>query len=216
MQLIMLGAPGTGKGTQGKLLSAQYGIPNISTGDILRAAVAGRTELGLQAQSYMDRGELVPDGLMIELIKERLQQPDCQRGFILDGFPRTIDQAVALDDYLQQHGHAIDRVLELELEVEKIVSRLTNRRVCSQCGQDYNLLTNPPPADHRCTRCGGTIVQRSDDTPETVRHRLRVYEEKTRPLKAFYQQQGKLSIINVDGTVEQIQEKLTAIIEDDR
>lgn len=216
MQLIMLGAPGTGKGTQGKLLSAQYGIPNISTGDILRAAVAGRTELGLQAQSYMDRGELVPDRLMIELIKERLQQPDCQRGFILDGFPRTIDQAMALDDYLRQQGQAIDRVLELELDIEKTVIRLTNRRVCSQCGQDYNLLTNPPPADYRCTRCGGAVIQRSDDTPETVRNRLQVYEDKTRPLKAFYQQQGKLSPINVDGTVEQIQEKLKAIIEDDR
>lgn len=216
MQLIMLGAPGTGKGTQGKLLSEKYGIPNISTGDILRAAVAQRTELGLRAQSYMDRGELVPDSVMIELIKERLQQADCQRGFILDGFPRTIEQAAALEEYLRQQGKAIDRVLDLELEAEKIVVRLTNRRVCSQCGKDYNLLTSPPPADNRCARCGGTVIQRSDDTPETVRNRLKVYEEKTRPLKAYFQQQGKLSIIKSEGSVEQIQDKLRVIIEEDR
>jgi len=205
MKLIMLGAPGVGKGTQGKLLSAHYNIPNISTGDILRTAVEQGTELGTKAKNYMNKGELVPDDVMIGLIKQRLQEDDCETGFILDGFPRTVDQAIALDEYLENVNKPIDYIIALELAENKIVKRLTSRRVCRNCGKDYNIITNPPPAENKCIVCGDEIIQRSDDTEETVLTRLKVYDEKTKPLKTYFQEKGKLKIFQADGSIEDIQ-----------
>ena len=208
MILIMLGAPGTGKGTQGKLLSAYYHIPNISSGDILRTAIEQKTELGMKAQKYLDEGGLVPDEIMIGIIRERLKADDCKSGFILDGFPRTIKQAEALEKYFEEAGLNLDYVIGLELPDEKIVERLTRRRVCRICGKDYNIITNPPPEDNKCEKCGGEIIQRSDDTAEIVRNRLKVYKEKTQPLKEHFNLQGKLKIFSADGSIEEIQEKI--------
>jgi adenylate kinase len=213
MQLIMLGAPGVGKGTQGKMLSDYYKIPNISTGDILRIAIEQGTELGTRAKIYMDKGELVPDDVMIDLIKQRLQQHDCENGFILDGFPRTVQQAVALDDYLKKITKEIDFVITLELAEAKIVERLTSRRVCRSCGKDYNIITNPPPADHRCAECGGEIIPRSDDKEETVLNRLTVYQEKTKPLKAYFQEKGKVRIFQAEGSIADIQNNIRSFLD---
>ena len=213
MQLIMLGAPGVGKGTQGKLLSAHYGIPNISTGDILRQAIKQGSGLGVRAKSYMDRGELVPDDVMIDLIKQRLLEKDCNKGFILDGFPRTVQQAAALDDYLKNISKAIEYVIALDLAENKIVERLTSRRLCRSCGRDYNVITNPPPADQKCVECGGEIIQRSDDTEETVLNRLQVYQEKTKPLKAYFQKEGKLKIFQADGSIAAIQNDIRMFLD---
>jgi adenylate kinase len=213
MQLIMLGAPGVGKGTQGKMLSDYYKIPNISTGNILRIAIEQGTELGIKAKIYMDKGELVPDDVMIDLIKQRLQQHDCENGFILDGFPRTVQQAVALDDYLKKITKEIDFVITLELAEAKIVERLTSRRVCRSCGKDYNIITNPPPSDHQCVECGGEIIQRSDDKEETVLNRLTVYQEKTKPLKAYFQEKGKVSIFQAEGSIADIQNNIRSFLD---
>jgi len=213
MQLVMLGAPGVGKGTQGKLLSSHYQIPNISTGDMLREAVAQATPVGLIAKSYMDQGQLVPDDVMIELIKARLKSPDCERGFILDGYPRTVQQAESLDEYLAQIDKPIDAVIELELAEEEIIKRLTSRRICQGCGRDFNLLTNPPPSDNRCPSCGAAIIQRSDDTPETVKTRLAVYQQKTKPLKLYYQKSGRLMICAANGSIEDIHHRIRSLLD---
>ncbi len=208
MRLIMLGAPGSGKGTQGGMLSDNFGIPNISTGDILRQNLKNETDLGKQAKTYMDKGDLVPDELMIEIVKQRLQVNDCAKGFILDGFPRTVPQAEALDVVLKQQDRTIQHVISLEVEEEPIVARITSRRVCKNCGKDYNMITNSPPADNICTACGGEIWQRLDDTEETVRNRLKVYAEKTQPLKDYYEQQGLLKSFVGEGTIDNIQQRI--------
>ena len=213
MRLIMLGAPGVGKGTQAKLLQDQFGIPQISTGDILRAAVRDGTELGKVAKSYMDRGELVPDDVIIGIIRERISQPDCEKGFILDGFPRTIPQAEALDQMLAEMNLNLDGVLEIYVDPEKIVQRLTNRRVCSECGAVFNLLTNPPPEDGKCPNCGGEIIQRDDDKEETVRNRLAVYEKQTAPLKEFYKGKGLLKTIDGDDAIENVYKRILKTLE---
>ncbi len=213
MQLVMLGAPGVGKGTQGKLLSSYYQIPNISTGDMLRDAVSRGTALGLTAKGYMDQGQLVPDDVMIGLIKERLQDPDCGHGFILDGYPRTEHQAESLDQYLAQINKPIDAVIELELAEEEIIRRLSSRRICQGCGRDFNLISNPPPADNKCPTCGGAIVQRADDTPETVRTRLAVYQQKTKPLKTYYEKTGRLTVFPANGSVEEIHNRIRSFLD---
>lgn len=217
MQLIFLGYPGSGKGTQASLLSDKYKIPRISTGDILREAVAKATELGRRAKSYMDGGELVPDEVIIGLVVERLGAADTADGYILDGFPRTLPQARELDFLLMQHfDHQLNGVISLEIEKRKVIDRLTSRRVCKQCTRVYNLDADPPPADLRCETCGGEIVQRSDDTPETVLHRMEIYEGATRPLKAYYGAQGKL--IQIDGSLsiekvnQEVESKLAMIV----
>ena len=194
MKIILLGAPGAGKGTQAEIISQKLGIPTISTGNILRAAVKAGTPVGLQAKSYMDAGKLVPDEVIIGIIQERLAQDDCAGGFILDGVPRTIAQAEALE----RHGINFDAVLSLEISDEVIAARLTGRRTCHACGATYHVVTAPPQKEDICDKCGGVLEQRKDDLPETVKHRLEVYHSETEPLKGYYEAQGKLK--SIDGT----------------
>lgn len=191
MNLILLGAPGAGKGTQAEVICAHFGIPAISTGNIIREALKSGTEMGKRAKSFVDAGKLVPDEVVIGIVRERLVRDDCRNGFVLDGFPRTIPQAEALD----QMGVRIDRVIDLEVPDEKIVQRMSGRRVCESCGASYHLLYNKPKVDGVCGKCGGTLVQRRDDHPDTVGERLRVYHEQTEPLKEYYSGQGKLCVV---------------------
>ena len=188
MKLILLGAPGAGKGTQAEILSAKLGIPTISTGNMLRAAIQEGTPVGLEAKSYMDAGKLVPDDVIIRVVKERIGQPDCQNGFILDGVPRTIAQAEAME----KAGITFDAVISIEISDETIMERMSGRRVCESCGASYHLVAVPPKQEGICDKCGGKLVQRKDDAPETVKARLEVYHKETEPLKAFYAQRGLL------------------------
>ena len=190
MKLILLGAPGAGKGTQAEVICEHLGIPAISTGNIIREALKNGTELGLKAKSFMDSGALVPDEVVIEIIKERLAKDDCQNGFILDGFPRTVPQAEALD----KMGITIDKVIDIEVADEKIEERLSGRRVCEVCGNSYHTLYKPSPNGDKC-KCGGALIIRKDDKPETIRERLSVYHDQTEPLKDYYAKTGKLRIV---------------------
>ncbi len=191
MKLILLGAPGAGKGTQAEKIVEKYNIPAVSTGNIIRAALKEGTEMGLKAKAYMEAGQLVPDDVVIGIIKDRLKEKDCENGFILDGFPRTIPQAKALEDM----GIAIDKALDIEVPDEKITARLSGRRVCSKCANSYHLLYKKPKVDGICDACGGELVQRKDDAPETVMARLAEYHEMTEPLKEFYANLGKLVVV---------------------
>lgn len=191
MNLILLGAPGAGKGTQAEVIAEHLNIPTISTGNIIREALKSGTEMGRKAKEYMDAGKLVPDDIVIGIIQERLAQPDCAGGFILDGFPRTIPQAEALD----RMGIVIDRVIDIEVADETIARRVSGRRVCPACGASYHVDYKRPAVENVCDRCGDTLVQRKDDHPDTVRERLRVYHEQTEPLKGYYAQSGKLYIV---------------------
>ncbi len=188
MNLILVGPPGAGKGTQGEILSKKLGIDTISTGAMLRAAIKNGTEVGKMAKSYIDEGKLVPDEVMIRLVKERLSEPDCANGFILDGFPRTTAQAEALTE----SGVKIDKVLSIELADEIIVERLSSRRECSKCAAPYHLIFNKPKVDGVCDKCGGELIQRADDNPETIKNRLNVYHEQTEPIKEYYDKLGLL------------------------
>lgn len=191
MKLIFLGAPGAGKGTQAEYVCEKLGIPAISTGNILRAALKSGTEMGMKAKTYMDKGDLVPDDILIGIIKDRIAQPDCANGFILDGFPRTIPQAEALDNM----GVSIDIVIDIEVADDEIVKRMSGRRVCENCGASYHMVYKKPAKADVCDKCGGTLLQRKDDHPDTVVDRLRVYHEQTEPLKEFYEKLGKLRIV---------------------
>ncbi len=214
MNIILLGAPGSGKGTQAKQLSQKYEYPQISTGDILRKAVADNTDLGKEAQKYMQAGELVPDGVILGVIEDRLKEDDCQAGAIFDGFPRTLQQADGLESLLKRLNSRLDLCISLEVPDDHIVARLTARRICSGCGQDYNLNSNPPPDDGRCTKCGGQIIQRADDREDTIRNRLAVYRRQTRPLQDYYSGRGLLHIVDGDGSPRDIFTKLCRIIDD--
>ena len=198
MKLILLGAPGAGKGTQAEIISEKYNIPTISTGNIIRAALKNGTEMGLKAKSYIDAGELVPDNVVIGIIKERLSEADCKEGYILDGFPRTIPQAVALDDM----GFVIDAALSIKVDDSEIVKRMSGRRVCEKCGASYHTEYKKPEVEGVCNLCGGNLVIRKDDEPETVKNRLNVYHEQTEPLKDFYKGCGKLIIVEGQDKVE--------------
>ena len=198
MKLILLGAPGAGKGTQAEILSATLGIPTISTGNILRAAIKDGTPIGLEAKSYMDAGKLVPDSVIIGIVAQRLEQPDCANGFILDGVPRTIGQAEALD----KAGVAFDHVISIEISDGEIVDRMAGRRVCSSCGAPYHVKAKPPKQEGVCDSCGGPLVQRDDDKAETVLHRLEVYHAETEPLKGYYEGKGVLSPVANQATIE--------------
>ncbi len=198
MKLILLGAPGAGKGTQAEIISEKYNIPTISTGNIIRAALKNGTEMGLKAKSYIDAGNLVPDDVVIGIIKERLAEDDCKNGFILDGFPRTIPQAEALE----KMGCDIDAALSIEVADEEIVKRMSGRRVCGQCGASYHTEFKKPEKEGVCNLCNGELVIRKDDEPETVMNRLSVYHEQTEPLKDFYKSKGKLLTVEGQDKVE--------------
>ncbi len=208
MKLILLGAPGAGKGTQAEILSAKLNIPTISTGNILRAAIKDGTPTGLEAKRYMDEGKLVPDSVIIGIVADRLQQPDCAKGFILDGVPRTIGQAEALDEA----GVTFDKVLSIEISDGEIEERMSGRRVCQSCGAPYHVKAKPPKQEGVCDACGGALTQREDDKAETVRKRLEVYHAETEPLKGFYEGKGILvSVANqdtIEGTTRVIMEAL--------
>ena len=198
MKLIMLGAPGAGKGTQAKRIAAKYGIPHISTGDIFRANIKNGTELGKKAQTYMDQGLLVPDELVCDLVVDRIQQSDCEKGYVLDGFPRTIPQAAALTAALEKLGTGIDYAINVEVPDANILNRMGGRRACLGCGATYHVEFNPPKQEGVCDTCGAELVLRDDDKPETVQKRLDVYHEQTQPLIDYYTKAGKLA--EVDGT----------------
>lgn len=195
MKIVLLGPPGAGKGTQAKQISSKYGIPHISTGDIFRKNISEKTELGVKAKGYMDKGLLVPDELTIEIVKDRLTESDCKSGFLLDGFPRTVKQAQALDGFLDGK---IDTALLIDVPKENIVGRMTGRRVCPNCGASYHIKFNPPKVDGKCDTCGTALVQRKDDSEETVNERLDVYYKQTEPLVQYYKSANVLRA--VDGT----------------
>lgn len=213
MKLILLGAPGAGKGTVAKLLTAIDGSVQISTGDILRAAVKDGTDLGKQAEAFMKAGDLVPDDLIMGIMGERLLEDDCKKGFLLDGFPRTIPQAEQLKEMLVKLGITLDMAVEIDVPRETILDRLTTRRTCTDCGAIYNVKSNPPKEEGKCDKCGGPVVQRDDETEEAISNRLDVYTEKTAPLVNFYKGEGMLLSVNAtssEAVIEAIQGKLAS------
>jgi adenylate kinase len=212
MNIILLGPPGAGKGTQAKKMIDRYGIPQISTGDMLRAAVKAGTPLGMEAKSYMDAGGLVPDSVVIGLVKERIQEPDCEKGFMLDGFPRNVAQAEELDKMLNDMGIQIDHVMCIEVPNEELIKRLTGRRTCKECGAGYHVMFDPPKKEGVCDKCGGELYQRDDDNETTVKSRLDVYDAQTKPLIDYYDNQGKLRRIDGVGTIDEIFNRIVAVL----
>lgn len=208
MNLIMLGPPGAGKGTQAAMLAERLGIPHVASGDLFREALKAETELGLTAKSYTDRGELVPDEVTIAMIRERLLKPDCDDGIILDGFPRTIEQAKALKELLVEQGKTIDAALFIDASEDELVRRLSSRWTCRNCQAIYNLISNPPREKGKCDICGGELYQRADDVPETVRNRIRVYWDQTSPLIDYYRDEGLLITIESEGGIDHVQAKI--------
>jgi adenylate kinase len=208
MRLVLLGPPGAGKGTQAQYLVERLNIPKISTGDMLRDAAEQRTPVGLEAKKYTDQGRLVPDEIVLELVKERLKEPDAQAGYLLDGFPRTVPQARAFRRWLEEHGHRLDAVVDIEVGDDEIVGRISNRRVCPRCGEIYHLQSRPPKVDEICDVCGRKLVQRDDDRPEPIRERLRVYHERTEPVLEYYSKHGQLIRINGERPVAEVTETI--------
>ena len=213
MNIVLLGAPGAGKGTQAEKMIDAWGVPHISTGDILRKAVADGTPLGTQAKTFMDAGELVPDVVVIGLVKARLEEPDADRGFILDGFPRTDGQAEALDRELGSLGRSIDAAISIGVDRDVIVKRLTSRRTCKSCGKIYSLIADPPADPAVCDACGGELYQRDDDTEDTVRNRLSVYDRSTAPLVDYYRSKGILHAIDGDRPADEVFAGIRRIVE---
>ncbi len=208
MNLILLGAPGAGKGTQAEILCERLNIPTISTGNMIREALKSGTEMGLKAKAFIEAGKLVPDEVVIGIVDERLRQDDCKNGFILDGFPRTIPQAEALD----RMGVTIDRVVDIHVPDEVITRRVSGRRACLDCGNTYHIETKKPQVDGVCDRCGSTLVQRKDDKPETVQERLQVYHEQTEPLRDYYDAAGKLLVVDGQQGIQEIAEQTLALL----
>lgn len=211
MILVFLGPPGSGKGTQAKILSKEMGLSHISTGDLLREAVKNNTPLGQKAREYMERGELVPDDIIISLIEEVMPK---EGGFILDGFPRTIPQAIALEDMLKRNGKELSKVILFEISEDVVVDRISGRLTCSQCGALYHIKYNPPKEDLICDLCGGKLIQREDDKEEVIRRRFKVYQEQTQPLIAFYRERNKLFSLDATQSVEEISKKIIEAIKD--
>jgi len=212
MRLILLGPPGAGKGTQAKLLAEKFNIQQISTGDILRQAVKNKTKMGLKAKSYMDQGKLVSDNVVIGIIKDRLDNADCSKGFILDGFPRTIQQAESLSQALKQMEIDIDYLIDIEIDFNYLIQRLTGRWTCRECGEGYHKMSNPPKKKGVCDKCDGELYQRDDDKEETIQKRFEVYRKETEPLKDYYQKNGKLNAIKGDGDIQEIFSRITNLI----
>ncbi len=210
MKLILLGAPGAGKGTQAEILSAKYGIPTISTGNILRAAMKNGTPVGLKAKEYVENGKLVPDDVIIGIVKERLAEADCKDGYILDGMPRTIPQAEALEE----NAIEIDCALAIEVEDSTIIERMSGRRTCGSCSATFHIVYNPPKTEGKCDLCGGELGIRKDDAPETVKARLDTYHAETEPLKDFYAQRGKLKVVDVKGGIEETTAAIVKALEE--
>jgi len=208
MHLILFGAPGVGKGTQAKLISKKFNIPQISTGDMLREAVKEQTELGKQAAAIMAQGKLVPDSIMLGLIRDRITKEDCKDGFILDGFPRTLVQAQDLDNLMRDLSLPNFKCIEIFVPGHEIISRLVNRRICNSCSADYNIITNPPPDNMICPKCGGKITQRKDDNEATIKNRLKVYQEQTAPIKDYYQRKGDFFAVDGSQPIDQVQQHL--------
>lgn len=204
MKLLIMGPPGAGKGTQAEVLVKELAITHISTGDMFRAAIKEGTEMGKKAKEYMDKGELVPDAVVVGMVKDRLSQPDCAKGFLLDGFPRTLAQAESLDETLDSMGIVLDGVINIAVPRDKLMARLTGRRVCRGCGASYHVLFNPPQVEGKCNSCGGELYQRSDDNEEAVANRLDVYEAQTQPLIDYYAAKGLLKNINGDQDIKQV------------
>ncbi|API92391.1 MULTISPECIES: adenylate kinase [Virgibacillus] len=213
MNLILMGLPGAGKGTQAEKINEKYNIPHISTGDMFRLAIKEGTDLGKKAKEYMDRGELVPDEVTNGIVKERLSKDDCKKGFLLDGFPRTIAQAAALQSLLQDINQSIDYVIHVDVPEEKLVERLTGRRICPTCGTTYHVVYNPPKEDGICDKDGSSLIQRDDDKPATVKKRLSVNIEQTKPLLDFYDEKGYLVTVNGDQDIDQVFQDIQTKIE---
>ncbi|KIL72066.1 adenylate kinase [Bacillus badius] len=212
MNLVLMGLPGAGKGTQAERIVEKYDIPHISTGDMFRAAMKEGTELGLKAKSFMDAGALVPDEVTIGIVRERLSKPDCQNGFLLDGFPRTVAQAEALEGILEALGKKIDYVINVDVDKDILMARLTGRRICKSCGATYHLVFNPPAAEGKCDRCGGELYQRADDNEETVQNRLDVNLKQTEPLLDFYRQKDYLKDINGQQEIGKVFEDIDQLL----
>ncbi|MFB9757928.1 adenylate kinase [Ectobacillus funiculus] len=212
MNLILMGLPGAGKGTQAERIIAKYNIPHISTGDMFRAAIKEGTELGLKAKSFMDQGALVPDEVTIGIVRERLSKEDCDKGFLLDGFPRTVAQASALEEIVKDLGKKIDYVINIDVDSDLLLKRLTGRRICKDCGSTYHLVFNPPAVEGVCDKCGGELYQRSDDNEETVANRLEVNIKQTQPLLNFYEELGYLRNINGVQEIGKVFEDIEALI----
>jgi len=210
--IILLGAPGSGKGTQAKKMTTSFAIPQISTGDMLREAVKNGTEMGRRAKVFMDQGGLVPDDVVIGIVRDRLREKDCDKGFILDGFPRTIPQAQALDRAIKELGKEITSVLSLEVDEEEIMERLSGRRTCAGCGAMYHVRFNPPKAEGRCDKCAGTLLQRDDDKEETIRTRLVNYKKSTEPLIDYYRKTGKVHAVKASGEIDAIFANISGIL----
>lgn len=204
MRLLIMGAPGAGKGTQAALIKEEYKIAHISTGDMFRKAISEKTPMGVVAASYIDKGNLVPDDVTVALVKERLAEADCKNGFLLDGFPRTYEQAVALDGILKDLGIKLDAVLNISVADEYLVERITGRRVCSKCGASYHIKANKPAVEGICDMCGGTLIQRKDDEESTIKTRLQVYYQKTKPVLDYYVNQGLVKDVPGVGDIEDI------------
>ncbi len=213
-RVVLLGPPGAGKGTQAKLLQDKFGVCQISTGDILRKAVAEQTPLGKEASQYINRGALVPDSVIVDLVAARLQEKDCEKGFILDGFPRTIPQAKSLDAILKQRGIGLNSVLSVQVPQDVVIERLAGRRTCRSCGALSHVTFSPPKKAGICDRCGGELYQRDDDREETIAHRLKVYDDQTAPLLDYYRGQGLLREIDGVGAVDEIRARVTAALGD--
>lgn len=215
VKIVLLGPPGAGKGTQAKSISNKYSIPHISTGDIFRKNISENTPLGIEAKSYMDNGQLVPDEVTINMVKDRLQQEDCKQGYLLDGFPRTVSQAEALKDFLNQRDEALDASLLIEVPRDFILERMTGRRVCPSCGASYHIKFNPA-VDGKCELCGSDVVQRKDDTEETVKERLDVYEKQTQPLIDFYKNENLLLTVDGTQTINKVFENICKVLEENK
>ncbi|HET7578408.1 MAG TPA: adenylate kinase [Bacillales bacterium] len=212
MNLILMGLPGAGKGTQAERITDRFNIPHISTGDMFRAAIKEKTELGMKAKTYMDAGDLVPDEVTVGIVRERLGKDDCQNGFLLDGFPRTTEQAEALENILTDAGRELDFVLYIDVDEEKLIERLSGRRICKECGATYHIVFNPPETEGICDKCGGELYQREDDNKETVKNRLEVNKKQLQPMLSFYRERGYLHTINGNQDIDAVFEDIRQLL----